>query len=136
MTLYYADINWQTAAVWKCGIVVSIPQSGWLAQGSLCFEFDFPKCLLVYPCMFPLGKQSTPTPDSSALFLSVIPPPSFKAFNVKVRWKAGYNRGLKQAISSDPKGDVHFCQVEKTKKPKPFSMLIKSEIFINPIPSF
>lgn len=139
VTLYYVDINWQTAAGWKCGIVVSIPPSGWLAQGSLCFEFDFPKCLLMYPCMFPLGKQSTPTPDSSVLFLSVLTPPSFKAFYVKVRWKAAYNCGLEQTIiSSDPKGDVHVRWVEKTTTPPPPSMLIliKSEIFINSIPSF
>jgi len=98
-------------------MVVSIPQSGWLVQGFLCFEFDFPKSLLMYSCIFQLGKQSTPTPDSSGLFLSVIAPPSLKAFYVKVRWKAGYNCALKQTISSDPKGDVQFCKVEKTRKP-------------------
>lgn len=69
MTLYYADTNWQTEAAWKCGIVVSIPQSGRLAQGNLCFEYDFPKSTLMYLGIFPLGIESTPTPDSSVLYL-------------------------------------------------------------------
>lgn len=87
-------------------------------------------------CMFPLGRQSTPTPDSYMLYLSVITPPSFVTLCVEVKWMVGCNPGFKQTLLSvDPKRDIYFCELENTQK-KPFSVvtLIKTEILINPIP--
>lgn len=130
MTLYYADIRLQQPG--NVGFQrASLDLVGWL-RGPCALGLISPSL-----CMFPLGKQSTPTPDSCMLYLSIITPPSFMTLCVEVKWMVGRNPGSKQGIFSIcPKRDTYFPELEHTKKPFSVLTLVKNEILINPIPYF